>query len=128
MTYKSLIAISGLALLCTSASLAGSTGNGWQQRVGAQAPVATAHYTYCFGGLPRTAYFSAVFSSAPEQNGSLQTSFGGYLTDTLGVRNNGGMCFTSTTMNSAERGKKQREAELVWRKWTIVETKWTGNS
>jgi hypothetical protein len=29
-------------------------------------------------------------------------------------------------MKGAEAGKKQREAELVWEKWKIVETGWTG--
>ncbi len=125
MAHRNMVAVLGLALLCASQGWAGSTGNGWQQRTGAQAPAASAHYTYCFGGLPKTAYFSAVFSSAPLENGELKTSFGDYL-GTLGARNNGAMCFASDTMKGAEAGKKQREAELVWEKWKIVETGWTG--
>ena len=103
---------------------AGTTGNG-------SATQATTQYTYCFGGHPDVAYFSAVIVSAPaadnhDLNGTFQTAFGNYLTHTLGVVNNGGQCFTSDAMALSVNGKKQHEAELVWRKWKIVETNWAG--
>ena len=118
------IVILGLGLVCASQGWSGTTGNG-------SATQATTHYTYCFGGHPDIAYFSAVITSAPaadnhDLNGRFQTAYGNYLTHTLGVVNNGGQCFTSDAMVSAVNGKKQHEAELLWRKWTIVETKWAG--
>lgn len=126
MGNKLPIAVIGLALLCASQSWAGTAGNGWAQRNGIK-PVPKTHYTYCMGGLPKTAYFSSVIVSAPTLNKpDLDAPFGTYLTKTLAVRNNGGMCYASDTMAGAVDGKKQREKELVWEKWKIVETKWKG--
>lgn len=127
--------VCGLVLLCASQSWAGSGGPGYAQRLGgaqAPAPAAIAHYTYCFGGLAGTGYFSPVITSAPaaykpEQASSLGIDFGAYLTKTLRVSNSGGQCFTSEAMATTVSAKKQREAELVYRKWKIVETTWTGN-
>jgi hypothetical protein len=100
---------------------AGSTGNGI-------APVVEAHYSYCFGGLPKTIYFSSVVTSAPAANApDLNGPFGAYLTKTYGVgSNDGGQCMTSAAMADTVRGKKQREAEFVAKAWKIVETKWAG--
>ena len=90
MGDRFLVATIGLALLCTSQALAGSTGNGWDQRNGA-APVAKTHYSYCFGGLPNTVYFSSVIESAPTVNKpDLNGTFGKYLTKTFGVGSNDG--------------------------------------
>jgi hypothetical protein len=103
---------------------AGSTGHGIT-------PTATTHYTYCFGGGVGTAYFSPVLTSTAaaykrEQTSLLGIDFGAYLTKTLRVTNNGGQCFASETMANTVLMKKQREDELIYRKWKIVETKWTG--
>lgn len=120
-------AIVGLGLLCASQSLAGTTGNGAAQRNGIK-PVPKAHYSYCFGGRPKTVYLSAVITSAPALNKpGLDVPFGNYLTKTFGTAsNNGGQCITSEVKADIESAKKQREAGFVWKKWKIVETKWTG--
>jgi hypothetical protein len=126
MGNKFSVAIIG-GLLCASQALAGTAGNGWDQRNGT-APVAKTHYSYCFGGArgPRTAYFSSVITSAPTVNKpDLNGPFGKYLTKTIGS-NDGGQCFSSEAMADAVSGKKQREALLVEEKWKIVETQWAG--
>jgi len=100
---------------------AGTTGNG-------TTPVATTHYSYCFGSLRKTVYFSIVFVSAPGANNpDLNGPFGAYLTNTFGAGSNeGGQCITSDVMADTVNAKKQREAEFVWMGWKIVETKWAG--
>jgi hypothetical protein len=115
------VAIIGLSLLCISQALAGTTGNG-------TTPVAKTHYSYCFGGLRKTVYFSSVIETAPAVNEpDLNGPFGQYLTKTYGVgSNDGGQCMTSDVMADTVNAKKQREAEFVWKKWKIIETKWTG--
>jgi hypothetical protein len=127
MHAKLWVAVFGLALLCTGQSWAGSSGNGADQRNGVK-PVPKTHYSYCFGGLRKKAYFSDVITSAPSvSKPDLGIPFGAYLTKTYGTgSNNGGQCISSEVMADIVSAKKQREAELVWEKWTIVETKWTG--
>jgi hypothetical protein len=116
------IAIFGLAVLCTSPGWAGGTGNG-------EAQTAKAHYTYCFGGLQSTVYFTPVITSAPTvEKPDPGVPFGAYLTKTYGVgSNNGGQCFSSEAMADIVSAKKQREAEFVYKKWKIVEVEWKGN-
>jgi hypothetical protein len=120
-------AIIGLSLLCASQGLAGTTGNGADQRNGT-APVAKTHYSYCFGGLRKTVYFSNVIESAPTvAKPDLGIPFGAYLTKTFGVgSNDGGQCITSEVMADIANAKKQREAEFVAKTWKIIETKWSG--
>jgi hypothetical protein len=100
---------------------AGTTGNGTTSE-------AKTHYSYCFGGRPKTVYFSSVIESAPAVNGpDLNGPFGQYVTNTYGVgSNDGAQCITSDVMADIVNAKKQREAEFVWKTWKIVETKWTG--
>ena len=121
------LALIGLVLVCTSQAWAGSSGNGWGQRNGI-APVAVAHYSYCFGGRPSKVYFSGVITSAPTvYKPQLGGPFGKYLTQTYGfASNDGGQCVTSEVMADVVRAKQQREAEFVARTWTIVETDWVG--
>ena len=134
MVNKLAIAVFGLAVLCASQSWAGSSGPGWASRLnGAQAPAAMTYYTYCYGGdaPTHTAYFSAVITSAPvtdigDLKGKSQVSFDTYL-KTLGDRNSGSSCISTTVSANGALGKKQREADLVSEKWKIVETNWTGN-
>ncbi len=127
MGNKLSLAILALALLGASPSLAGSSGNGAAQRNGIK-PVPKTHYTYCMGGLRKIVYFTPVITSAPSLNKpGLDIPFGKYLTATYGIgSNNGGQCFSSEVKADIEGAKKQREAEFVWKKWKIVETKWTG--
>lgn len=127
MGNRSSVALVGVALLCTSQALAGTSGNGWAQRNGT-VPVAKMHYSYCIGGRPKTVYFSNVIVSAPTINRpDLNGPFGKYLTMTFGVgSNDGGQCFTSAAMADAVNGKKQREDMFVARTWKIVETEWAG--
>jgi Na+/citrate or Na+/malate symporter len=115
------VAIVGLALLCTSPAMAGSSGNGW-------APVSKTHYSFCFGGLQKTIYFSNVIVSAPAANRpELNGPFGNYLTKTFGANSNdGGQCITSEVMADTANAKKQREAAFIARKWKIVEINWAG--
>jgi hypothetical protein len=100
---------------------AGTTGNGIT-------PVAKTHYSYCFGGLRKTVYFSSVIASAPAANApNLNGPFGEYLTNTFGAgSNDGGQCITSEVMADTVNDKKRREAGFVARAWKIVETKWAG--
>ena len=133
MGKKLAVVTFGLAVLCTSQSWAGSSGPGWASRLnGAQAPGANTYYTYCYAGdaPTHTAYFSAVFSSAPVADGrdiksKSQVSFDTYL-KTVGARNSGAMCIPTTVSANGMIGKKQREADLVSERWKIVETNWTG--
>jgi hypothetical protein len=121
MGNKFSVGIIGLTLLCTSQALAGSSGNGWT-------PVAKTHYSFCFGGLQKTIYFSKVIVSAPTANRPVLTgAFGSYLTKTFGATSNdGGQCITSEVMADTVNAKKQHEADFVARKWKIVETDWAG--
>ena len=126
---KALLAVCALAgmLAASMSAEAGTTGNGAAQRNGVK-PVAKAHYSYCFGGLRQTVYFSPVIASAPAiTRPDLSIPFGAYLTKTFGVgSNNGGQCIASEVRADIESAKKQREAEFVWRKWKIIETSWQG--
>ena len=134
MGNKLAVVTFGLSVLCVSQSWAGSSGPGWASRLnGAQAPAAKTYYTYCYASYAATAtaYFSAVFTSASVANmgdlkGKSQVSFDTYL-KTLGARNTGSSCISTTESANGVLGKKQREAELVSEKWKIVETNWTGN-
>jgi hypothetical protein len=121
MDKKFSVGVFGLALLCTSQALAGTSGNG-------TVPVAKTHYSFCFGGLQKTIYFSTVIVSAPTANGpTLNGAYGRYLTKTYGATSNdGGQCITSEVMADTVNAKKQREADFVARKWKIVETTWAG--
>lgn len=128
MDKKLSLAIVGLALLCASPSLAGTGGPGWATRLnGARAPAAKTQYLYCVRGLSKDVYFSSVFVSATSKSG-LNSLFGTYLAKTLNVPDGGGtgMCFLSTSMADAVKGKKQREAQFVEAKRKIVETNWAG--
>lgn len=117
------IVIAGLAIFSAAQAWAGTTGNGSAQRNGPKT-----HYSYCFGGLRETVYFSRIITSAPSvTKPDLGIKFGAYLTKTYGVgSNNGGQCIVSESMADTTNGKKQREAEFVWRKWKIIETDWAG--
>jgi hypothetical protein len=110
----------GIAVTAMPAE-AGTTGNGITA-------AAKTHYSYCFGGLRKTVYFSTVFASAPAANQpDLNGPFGKYLTNTFGAgSNDGGQCITSEVMADTVNDKKRREADFVWRAWKIVETKWGG--
>ena len=110
----------GVALAAMPAQ-AGSTGNGTVEAT-------KAHYSYCFGGNQGIVYFSGVIASAPAVgNPELQVPFDGYLHQTYGpVASTGSTCIHSEAMTDILNAKKQREAEFVWKKWKIVETKWTG--
>jgi hypothetical protein len=121
MGNKFSVATIGLALLCTSQALGGASGNG-------TVPVAATHYSFCFGGLQKTIYFSNVIVSAPTpKRPLLNAAFGSYLTKTFGATSNdGGQCITSEVMADTENAKKQREADFVARKWKIVEITWAG--
>jgi opacity protein-like surface antigen len=109
-----------VAVTVTSAE-AGSTGNGTVE-------AAKAHYSYCFGGNQGTVYFSSVIASAPAVgNPELQSPFDKYLHQTYGpVSSTGSTCIASGVVADIVNAKKQREAEFVYRKWKIVETKWAG--
>jgi hypothetical protein len=122
-TFKGLLAVSivvGIAVIALPAE-AGSTGNGTVE-------AAKAHYSYCFGGNQGTVYFSDVIASAPAVgNPELQAPFDAYLRQTYGpVASTGSTCVHSGAMADIVNAKKQREAEFVWKKWKIVETKWAG--
>jgi|SRR5579864_472261 len=120
------VAIIGLSLLCASQSWAGSMGNGADQRNGT-VPVAKTHYSFCFGGLRKTVYFSNVIESISVNRPNLSSLFDAYLTKTFGVgSNDGGQCISSEVMADTANAKKQREAEFVTKTWKIVETKWAG--
>jgi hypothetical protein len=122
-TFKALLSVSIAAGIGATAmpAEAGTTGNG-------TAPVAKAHYSYCFGGLRKTVYFSSVIESAPAVNEpDLNGPYGDFLTKTFGTgSNDGGQCITSDAMADAVNGKKKREAEFVWETWKVVETNWAG--
>lgn len=112
-------AVVGIAVIAMPAE-AGSTGNGTVEAV-------KAHHSYCFGGNQGIVYFSGVIASAPAVgNPELQAPFDKYLHQTYGpVSSTGSTCIASGAMADILNAKKQREAEFVWRKWKIVETKWT---
>src|SRR5271169_3976799 len=95
----------GMAVTAMPAE-AGTTGNGIT-------PAAKTHYSYCFGGLRKTVYFSTVFASAPAPKPpDLNGPFGAYLTNTFGAgSNDGGQCITSEVMADTINDKKRREAD-----------------
>jgi len=133
MSKKLALTVFGLVMICTSQSWAGSSGPGYASRLtGSQAPAAKTYYTYCYGGdaPTHTAYFSAVITSAlaadiREIKSKSQVSFDAYL-KTVGARNSGSSCISTTVSANGVLGKKQREADLVSEKWKIVETNWAG--
>jgi len=123
------VAIFGMALLCASQASAGSSGNGSGEG-SSPGTVARPHYSYCFGGRPKTVYFSSVIVSAPTiGRPGLNGPYGKYLTQKFGAASNdGGQCITSDTMADAANGKKQREASFVTTTWKIIETQWSGDA
>lgn len=122
-TRTLLLAVSIAVAVAVAATFAeaGSTGNGTVE-------AAKAHYSYCFGGNQGIVYFSDVIASAPAVgNPELQAPFDKYLHQTYGpVSSTGSTCIASRAMSDILNAKKQREAEFVWKKWKIVETKWAG--
>jgi hypothetical protein len=124
MDRKISIAIIGILILGVAPGWAGSMGRGASQRGGSSPE--TASYVFCFGGNPRSDYFSDVIALAPSaQRPNLGIAFGRYLT-AAGYRNDGGQCVHAQNRADAEAEMDRREDTFGTRK--IVHTGWTGDS
>lgn len=120
MLRKLPLAISGLVVVCTALSSAGTMGNGSAQRNG--------HYAFCYAGNVKVVYFTQVMTLTPGVTPpNLGVAYGDYVKKTYGIPTiDRERCVTALTSAAAADAKQQYMGMFGTTK--TVDIQWTGAS